>query len=64
MHSGANAAPVAETNLPRIALSWMFRRGDMPFRIEVEWIGVGLWIVKHVPIQGGGSVKNESVKGE
>lgn len=51
IHSWANASPVAKTNLPRIALCWTLWRGDMPIRIEDEWIGIGLWIVQDVPIE-------------
>jgi hypothetical protein len=51
IHAGANPSPISEADVTGIALSWPLGRGDMPIGIEGEWIGIGLWIVKHVPIE-------------
>jgi hypothetical protein len=50
IHSRTNASSITKADFSRIALCWPLCCGDMPFRIEDEWIGVDLWIMKHVPI--------------
>lgn len=58
VHTGADAAAKSKTNFAGIHLRLFLWCSNVALRSELKGLGIGLWVVEHIPGYSRGGIRN------